>query len=123
MTIYQAITEADHLCHNDIEPELKLQWLSRLDGQLADRVLNKHCGTKVEFDGYDEETDTASTELLAKPPYDELYVRFLIMKIYLAQEDIERYNNAALVYAEALRRWEYHINTTYRPHGVPALRF
>lgn len=123
MTILQAIRAADAVAHNDIEEQTKVLWLSWLEGQLVAEVLNCHEGTECSFEGFDEQTDPEQTELLAKPPYDEFYVDYLVMRIYYLIQDIERYNNAALVYAESLRRWKNEINRRYPPKGVSALRF
>ena len=123
MKIIEAIMLADGTARNDIEQAVKLQWLSTVDGLLAREVFDQYEGTEVNFQGYDGETDQKETDLLAPAPWDELYVNYLVMRIYLIQEEIERYNNAALVYAESLRRFENHMNQTHRHKSIRALRF
>ena len=123
MKIIEAIIKADLTAPNDIEQETKVGWLSTVDGLISREILNTHCGTEVEFDGYDEDTDLEETDLLAPWPYDELYVDYLVMRTHLVHQEIERYNNAALVYAESLRRLEGYINKRYPHKTVRALRF
>lgn len=123
MTILEAIATADVAAQNDIEQDQKVKWLSNLDGQICDTILNKHDGTETEFHPYDETTDQETTQLLVPPPYDELYVDYLVMRFHLYQMEIERYNNAALVYAESLRKFAAYINKHYMPKGLKALAF
>ena len=124
MTIVQAIALADRVAANDIEQAIKLKWLSDLDLQLVDEVFNRHRGTCIQnFNGYDETTDANSTELLVKAPYDMLYVDYLEMRIHQQHKEIERYNNARLIYERSRARFDNYINSHYMPHGVCALRF
>ena len=123
MKIIDAMLEADLRAPNDIEQAQTLRWLSRLDGQLADGTFGTHVDTEVEFTGYDENTDMENTDLLVGPPYDGMYVDYLVMNIYLLQQEIQRYNNAALVYAESLRRWQNWYNKSHVPKTAGHLRF
>ena len=123
MKIIDAILLADASADNDIEQAVKLQWLSALDGKLAEEVCNKHVDTAVDFRGYDETTDMKETELLVPDPWSELYPDYLEMRIYLLQKEIDRYNNAAMVYAESLRQWVNWFNKRHMPVSYGALRF
>jgi hypothetical protein len=123
MTIIEAIFLADGTADNDIEQDIKLRWLSALDQKLAAGVYGTHVGTEVDFHGYDDTTDQSETELLVPAPWDELYVDYLTMRIYLMQNEIDRYNNAAVVYAESLRQFLHDYNTTHMPKAAGPLRF
>lgn len=124
MTITQAIAFADRVAANDIEQGIKLKWLSDLDQQLVDEVFNRHNWICVlDFHGYDENTDANNTELLVKAPYDLMYVDYLEMMIHKQHQEIERYNNARLVYERSRARFDNYINQRYMPRGVRALRF
>lgn len=123
MTIAQAIAAADLTAPNDIEPETKMFWLSRVEGQLADLIYNTHEGTEREIPEFTRETDPETTELSAPYPYDELYVDYLVMRINLVHQEIQRYNNSAMVYAESLRRFQDFFNKQHMHKGVPALAF
>ena len=44
------------------------------------------------FSGYGPETELQSTSLLVPWPYDELYLRYLVMRIDLEHGELDRYN-------------------------------
>ena len=83
MTILEAITRADLIRPNELDPAVKLRWLSTLDGQIHAELLASHAGAPEPFRGYDGETELQTTELLVPYPYDELYLRYLLMRIDL----------------------------------------
>ena len=123
MTILEAITRADLARPNELDPELKLRWLSALDGQIHAELLAPYGEGAPSFDGYGEETELGSTELLAPFPYDELYLHWLIMRIDLAHGELERYNNDALAFNRILRSYAGHYTHNHTPVGETALRF
>ena len=165
MTILEAITRADRIRPNELEPAVKLRWLSTLDGQVCaellcgfeatgnrqqatgdgGRGLPRQCAhwlamtdleadsavgavidrplTPAGFRGYDGETEIGTTELLIPFPYDELYLRYLLMRIDLENGELDRYNNEA---AQFNRLWQSYAGQycrTHRPLGVERLRF
>ena len=165
MTILEAITRADRIRPNELEPAVKLRWLSTLDGQVCAELLGafeatgdrqqatgdggrglpRQCAhwlamtgseadsavgavidrphTPAGFRGYDGETEIGTTELLIPFPYDELYLRYLLMRIDLENGELDRYNNEA---AQFNRLWQSYAGQycrTHRPLGVERLRF
>ena len=148
MTILRAIELADLARANEIEPELKLYWLSTIDGMVQRDVLddNKPGGAppdfrwsdvfgpigpaaepvtpeEADYAGYGPDTDINSTELLIKAPYDEIYPLYLEMRIDLENNEIERYNNDAKLFDEAWKRFAWQYNRTHRSRTVPFVRF
>lgn len=101
MTIEQAIDRADYICENAYPDDVKIGWLSHLDGMIEQNILD---GTGEPFTGYTPDTDKR-TELLVPHPFDELYVQWLLCKIYLANQEIEQYNNAATVYGQTYQQY------------------
>lgn len=123
MTILEAIVQADRVRRNELQPELKLQWLSALDGQIHRELLTRHRGETVPFEGYGPDTDTASTRLLAPFPYDELYPRYLVMRVDLEQGELERYNNDAALFNRLWQSFAGDYVHTHLPTGADRLRF
>ena len=125
MTILRAIELADMARANEIEPELKLFWLSTLDGQIKKDVFddNWQYTPPVPFQGYGPDTDINHTELLVQAPYDEIYPLFLIMRIDLENNEIDRFNNDAKLFDEAFKRFAWQHNRTHRSKSVPFVRF
>ena len=95
MTIIEAITRVDHLKRgNSYGPEDKITWLSKLDWMIKRHIIDTHeGGDDIAFNGYDADTDQR-TKLLAPPPYDEMYLRWLEAQIALANNEYDSYNAA-----------------------------
>ena len=66
------------------------------------------------FRGYDA-GDTGRM-LLAEPPYDELYVAYLKMKVDEENGETARYNNSATMFNEHLLTYERFYNRTHMPY-------
>ena len=92
MTIIQAIGRVDEIKPNQYGNSVKIAWLSHIDGLIKERVFDNYQGEKVEFQGYNEETDIYETELLVPAPYDELYIHWLKAQIDLSNGETGRYN-------------------------------
>ncbi len=123
MTILEAITRADLLRPNELDPAMKLRWLSTLDGQIHRELLEAHLPAPAPFRGYDDKTELQSTSLLIPHPYDELYLSYLLMRMDLEHGEPDRYNNDA---AEFNRIWQScaaDYCRSHLPRGVSGLRF
>ena len=123
MTILEAITRADQIRPNELEPAVKLRWLSTLDGQIYTELLAAHADGPERFGGYDGETELQSTELLVPGPYDELYLRYLLMRIDLEHGELERYNNEAAGFNRLWQSFAAQYCKRHQPLGVRQLRF
>lgn len=132
MTIGKAIEMADLSAPNELEYGLKAAWLTGLEGGVITDVLEQHrldqradkhgLSLQYEDDVFDWSTDP-ERELQVPPPWDELYVTWLVARIHLENAEIERYNNEALLFEEQLQRWRSYVVRHHRPRGVGALRF
>ncbi len=105
MTIDQAIHTADELKPNQIERARKIEWVNKLDQRIYRELMGSHGRKSAEevpdrFDGYDQDTDP-DTVLLAPAPYDEVYRFYLEMHIDLVNQEYDKYNNSAQLYANA----------------------
>ena len=75
------------------------------------------------FSGYDGQTELRTAQLLVPFPYDELYLRYLVMRIDLEQGELERYNNDAACFNRLWQSCAAHYGRTHEPLSVSALRF
>ena len=117
MTLIEAIDQINALKPNTYNHTVKIKWLSTLDGLIKTEIINTHVGAdQVEFQGYDEETDLA-TELLVPAPYDSIYLRWLEAQIDYANEEYDRYNNAAQAYNDAYTAFSRYYKHTHMPLG------
>lgn len=121
MTIREAIERADALKPNGFEKNMKLLWLSELDGKIFNEIYMTHHDSLCEFAPYGPDSD-GDTALLAPFPYDDLYVTWLMAQIDYSNREILSYNNEiAMFNAQYSDFWRYY-NRTHRPRS-DRLRF
>lgn len=116
MNIKECIDQVDNIKPNHYSIEDKVKWLSFLDGLIIDEVLKTHEGYDEKynlFSGYSP--DNLTEKLIAEPPYDELYVAFLKMKIDEENGETARYNNSAILYNTYYTQFKKHYNSTHMP--------
>lgn len=106
MKIKNVIERVDRLIKNEYDREEKISWLSAVDTLIQRELVMRHEGA-VERDTKYTVNDL-DKELIAQSPYDEMYVMYLMLKIYFFNGEIELYNNAAEEYNNLLheyRKW------------------
>ena len=117
MTIIEAINRIDILKPNTYTPEIKIYWLSRLDGIVFEKIIKTHEGAEgKEFNGYNEET-ALDTVLLIPAPHDDIYLKWLEAQIDYANGEYDKYNNTIVAYNDAYTEFERYYNRTYMPKG------
>lgn len=116
MTIDQAIALCDALRPNQYPREMKIGWLSKLDGRIYHELLVTHADCPVDsFAGYDSAVD-GSTELLVPAPYaEDVYNYFLQAQIDKENGETTRYNQSITMYNCAFRAFENHYNRNHLP--------
>lgn len=108
MTIVGAITKLDNLIPNTFTMEEKIEWLSHVDGVIRDTVVDLCEGRpKEDFEGYREDTPP-DTVLLVVAPFDELYLRWMEAQIHYYNGEMDRYNNAIILYKDLLEGYKSH---------------
>lgn len=116
MTVISAINAIDNVKPNQIAQVTKIKWLSDLDGQIKAEIIDTHeNGDSVVFDGYTE--SDLQTELIAKAPYDGLYVKWLEAQIDYANNEYGKYNNSSIAFNEAYTNFANYYNRTNMPKG------
>ncbi|MBO4418984.1 MAG: hypothetical protein J5789_04070 [Oscillospiraceae bacterium] len=123
MTIRDAIDQADQLRPNELDLLTKLRWLSRLDGKICTELLAAFAGEPVEIVPYEDQASKLTTPLVIPFPYDELYPRYLAMRIDLEHGELERYNNDAALFNRLWQTTAAHYCRTHSPKGVGQLKF
>ena len=116
MKISEAIKQARILRDTEIPDGTMVQWLSAHDGAVWQDVISKYEGQLTAMPVYGDETDP-ETELLVEAPHDGLYPHYLAMRIDLAHQDIDRYNNEAAYYGSLRQAWADNYNRTHRWAG------
>lgn len=105
MTISEAINITDKICKlNAYDNETKTMWLSQLDEQIQSELYH---WSPPDIIRYDWES-CAEHQLLADPPYDAMYPRWLVAQIALANGEYQKYQNEREVFNqlyEQYARW------------------
>lgn len=122
MNIATAIRKARILRDTEIPDSTMVGWLSAHDGAVWQEVVSRYEGPPTVMPVYGDDTDLEATELLIQAPWDELYPHYLAARIDLAHQDIDRYNNEAMVYEQQRRAWANEFNRKHRWAGTGQLR-
>lgn len=116
MTIKEAIDIADAEKPNQYSIDDKVRWLSRLDGDVYSNVITTHHGwDKIKYRQYT--ADDLDFGLIAPPPYDDMYVAYIKMKIDECNDETGRYNNSAAAFNELYTEFQKFWNRTHMPLG------
>ena len=122
MTLTEAIRRIDALKPNKYTNAEKTAWLSSLDHQIFNDIVSTH--EHPLMDAFQPYETGAEVTLLAYPPYDEeLYPAYLGMMIDRANAEFDRYNQAAVIYNNALLTFRNHYNRTHLPISRPRFRW
>ena len=117
MKIIEAINQVDVLKPNNYTQSDKINWLNTLDGIIYDTIILTHEDSDdVIFDGYNDDT-SLDTELLAKAPYDEMYISWLESKIDYTNGEYGKYNNSITRYNDVFTLFENYYNRKHMPLG------
>lgn len=119
MTIDQAIAMCDALRPNQYPRELKVLWLSKLDGRIFRELLMTHADCAGDsFAGYDGTTDGGTALLVPEPYSADLYNYFLQAQIDKENGETTRYNQSITMYNSAFRAYENHYHRSHLPLSV-----
>ncbi len=118
MTIMDAISKTDSLFFNTFCYGDKVALLSKLDWMIQRNLIDTHQGGSLDFHGYDADTD-AATQLLAPPPYDQMYLTWLQAQMELWLKETDNYNASILTFNAEYSAFENYYNRNHLPlcHG------
>lgn len=123
MKICEAIAQINSLKPNTYSDKQKIYWLSQLEAMVKVQVIDTHeGGDRIPFDGFTEDTDT-QTQLFMPAPFDMAYIYWLEAQIHYANEDIDMYNSAIMMFNAAFREYKDHYTKTHTTKGTGRFRF
>ena len=120
MKVLEAIEIADDIVRNTVSEDRKIKWLKALDGKVYLDVFATHDNITLTDNSWtkhilgDTLTDTMG-DLIIEFPYDELYINYLLSKIYIEVNEVERANNAMLLFNDEYKDYKNYINRTFVP--------
>lgn len=119
MTAVDLISRYDAERPNQISPELKLEWLKKLEKLIIREVIETHIGDPRFSFPFDEasyfEGWGLASDLIADEPYDDVYIYYIDLKAAVNANDTKRYNLATSLYNNAMVTYQQYYNRTYRP--------
>ena len=126
MTIQDAIQKVNAIEPNQYSTDDKIDWLSRLDWQIWREIIITHEGydPNKKFEGYTDSTDPQQELLIGAPDDEGIYINYLKAKIFEANHEMGKYNQAIVFFNDAyLNFWNYY-NSTHMPvTKVPYFNF
>ena len=122
MTISECLGRLDALKHNTYTQEEKLAWLSQLDTIIDSQVIRSYDAAAPFFQGYGPDTPMDSV-LLASGPFEALYLRFLEAQIDYHNGEYDRYNNAILLFNQAMESFSAHYLRQHKPEESGSFRY
>lgn len=123
MKINEAINQIDSLKPNTYTNEQKILWLSQLESMVKRLVIDTHeGGENIPFQGFTDETDTA-TVLFMPAPYDMAYIYWLEAQIHYANEDIDMYNSAVMMFNATFSEYKADYKRNHVSRGTGRFRF
>ena len=120
MTINQVIDTLDTQQPNTCSRVDKLNWLSRLDGQLKSQIWDQYRDAPAP-EPYTPDTDP-ETVLPVPHPWDALYLRYLQVQVDLVNGELTRYANSSTLFNQLLGAYRDHYNRTHTP-GEARLKY
>lgn len=123
MTISDAITMVDALRPNQYSKDMKIRWLTRLDGMIWQEVIRTHEGAAETFDGYSS-AELESKEMLVAAPYDEdVYNNYLQAMIDRENGEAGKYSQSITLFNAAFVRWRNWYNREHMARDAGTFRF
>lgn len=129
MTAQQAIERANQMkAGNAVPDELKLEWLTELDGYIYNDCVKTHFhpfesrwwtqdeNNKWVFKPAPVYTaDNATDELIAKAPDEIIYTYWLMAKIDLFSQELGKYNQDLALFDEAYNTFKKRYHREHKP--------
>lgn len=123
MKICEAISQINSLKPNTYSDKQKIYWLSQVESMIKRLVIDAHeGGEQVSFAGFTEDTST-ETELFMPEPFSMGYVYWLEAQIHYANEDIDMYNSAILMFNASFSEYKSDYKRTHATKGYGRFRF
>jgi hypothetical protein len=123
MTISEILAQVDEIKPNTYDENIKLRWLSELDGRVFNDVILTHVhdlvddgeGNMVEptFAGYNETSE--NDELLIPDTYADIYRHWIFAQIDYANGEVDRFNNSMVMYNSSLKEFYDWYNRNNKP--------
>ena len=116
MNIQEALDLADGMKPNMMTRQTKIHFLQEIDQKIYTEILLTHEHEEEEevMPEYDTDTDDG-TELLVPDPYSSLYPFWIMSRIDLLNQELDKYNNDRALFENAYNEMHDWWNRTKMP--------
>ena len=123
MKICEAISQINSLKPNTYSDKQKIYWLSQVESMIKRLVIDAHeGGDQIAFDGFNENT-SVETQLFMPSPFDMAYIYWLEAQIHYANEDIDMYNSAIMMFNATFSEYKADYKRNHATKGTGRFRF
>ena len=123
MKICEAISQINSLKPNTYSDKQKIYWLNQLESMVKRLVIDTHeGGDQIAFDGFNENT-SVETQLFIPSPFDMAYIYWLEAQIHYANEDIDMYNSAIMMFNATFSEYKADYKRNHATKGTGRFRF
>lgn len=110
MKVAELFEYVDEILENAFTDKTKRRWLNQIEAEIQVDVLLTAADGVIQYGEGDNDA-----ELIAPPPYDQLYHEYLFWQICLAQQEVERANNYAATFNRAYNEYVRFVAETINP--------
>ena len=119
----EAISQINSLKPNTYSDKQKIYWLNQLESMIKRLVIDTHeGGDQITFEGFDENT-SVETQLFMPSPFDMAYIYWLEAQIHYANEDIDMYNSAIMMFNATFSEYKADYKRNHATKGTGRFRF
>lgn len=101
---------------NNIADDVKLGWIKKVEGMIIREILETHeVSDLYPEEGLEEHLASfgMDSELIAKEPYDDVYMFYMDMRNAYNVNDNRNYNGASTMYNNAMLTFQQYVNRNY----------
>ena len=114
MTINEVLTEVNEIKPNAYDDNMKIRWISVLEGKLIDEIFATHeLENKIDFNGYT--VNDLETKLLVPDTYADVYKYYVFAMIDAANQEAARYASSMALFNAAYKDFASFYNRNNRP--------
>lgn len=118
MKINEVIALVEKNCPGQTSGSEIINLINAVEHRVINEALSRYDGAEYDgdFRGYDVNSD-GDRALLAPPPYDEMYVHYVMARIFLTLHEQAHYNNELSLFNSVFQDYKVRLIQTMRPKG------
>ena len=112
MTVKECIQYVDEIKPNAFPAERKIEWVSQIEGRIASEIFLM---APAEIRQFDYTPEMQNYKLLLDPPWDDIYIAYLIAKTDSKNGEFNRLSTAAQAFNRKWNELSAYVANLYTP--------